>query len=592
MTKLAADRPILRLFQSIKEFRSSFFSAISASIINKVFDLMPPFLTAWLIDVVSGYTPKWIIALDLGEPWNQVVFIIVLTVAVFLIESFFEWRYKIGFMRLAQNVQHKIRMACYQSLQRKNMNFYNRNRTGNLMSILNDDINQLERFLNTSFNEIIQLIILVVVAGFSLCSESLLLGIIGMAPIPFIVWGSMYYQKKVAPHYKNVREAVGFLGNRLENNISGIMVIKSFATESFELQRVEDVSKHYRDKNFDAIKWNAVYIPIIRVLITVGFASTLLIGSYWVLQDLNGFSYGTLAFFAMMIQRLLWPVTGLGRIFDEYERARASSRRIFKIIDGKEYLENGKSLLAQDEDGVNIEFQDVSFSYDHHNQIIRDLSLNIAKGEKIGIVGSTGAGKTTLINLLLRFYDKTNGKIIIDGIPVENYDLGDLRKNIALVSQDVFLFHGTIKENVTYGQEYIEEEVLWNYLRKARLKEFILTLPDRLDTIVGERGLKLSGGQKQRVSLVRAMIKKAKLVILDEATSAVDGKTEVALQENLEELLTHKTAIIIAHRLGTIMNCDRIIVLEKGKVLEKGTHHELLENKGKYYQLWQAQIRD
>jgi len=316
-----------RLFSYLDRYRSSFWGAVSASIVNKVLDLMPPFLTAWAIDTVIGDMPAWIPRLTgLDTAWPAVGFIVGLTLLVFVGESLFEWLYKRGFMRLAQRVQHDLRTDTYAALQARELGFFENQRTGNLLAMVNDDVNQLERFLNSLFNEVIQLFTLLLVAGWSLCTVSLELGLLGMAPLPFIVAGSLYYQRRVAPHYREVRESVGRLASRLENNLSGIAVIKSFTAESFELERVRQASQAYREANFRAIRWSAVYVPVIRLFIALGFALTLLIGAYWVLFQPEKFSVGSLAFFAMMIQRLLWPVTRLGTLFDELERARASAR--------------------------------------------------------------------------------------------------------------------------------------------------------------------------------------------------------------------------------------------------------------------------
>ncbi|HKK88530.1 MAG TPA: ABC transporter ATP-binding protein [Saprospiraceae bacterium] len=590
MTSIDSTKaPMRRLFRAIHPFKWQFRISVFYSIINKILDLMPPFLTAWLIDTVSGETPKWISDIGMISPWDEVVFIIFLAVVIFLLESFFEWLYKKGFLKLAQNIQHHIRLHCYEKLQRKHMYFFSRQRTGNLMAILNDDINQLERFFNTSFNEIVQIIILVLVAGWSLIQESIVLGLLGMAPIPFIILGSLYYQKKVAPLYKNVREAVGNLGNRLENNISGLAVIKSFSTEEYEYTRVEKASENYRQKNFAAIRWNAVYIPLIRIFITIGFASTLLIGAYWVLHDMHGFTYGSLAFFAMMIQRLLWPITGLGRIFDEYERARAAARRIFGIIDGQEELKDGSQELPSEEKGVEVIFKGVDFSYDSDRQILKNIEFKAEPGQKVGIVGTTGAGKTTLVHLLLRFYDVSSGQLLLDKKDIRDYTLSSLRKATALVSQDVYLFHGSIRENICYGREHISDKELWATVEKAHLDRMINELPEGLDTIIGERGVRLSGGQKQRVSLARALLRSARMIILDEATSAVDTETEAALQENLGPLLQNKTSFVIAHRLSTVLDADNIIVMENGRITEQGNHEELLAHDGVYRKLWDIQ---
>jgi len=585
------DRPMRRLFQFLGSYRSNLLTSVSYSIVHKLFDLMPPFLTAWLIDSVAGNVPSWIPSITGTEdPWQIIVFICGLTVVVFCCESFTEWRYKLGFMRLAQRVQHDLRLHTYHHLQSREVAFFENERTGNLMSILNDDINQLERFLNNSFNEILQMIILVIVASWSLYITAPLLGLIGSLPIPLIILASFWYQRKVAPYYKEVRQMVGNLSNRLENNISGVMVIKSFAAEEYELERVRQSSEAYRDANFKAINWSAVYIPLIRIIIAIGFAGTLLLGSYQVFSGEGPLTLGGLAFFAMMIQRLLWPVTGLGRLFDDYERARASSRRVFALIDSESLIQEHAEADTQIRFKGTIDFQEVSFAYQPPYWIIKDLNLHIAPGQTLGIAGITGAGKTTLIKLLLRFYDVNKGKITIDRVDLKMIGLKALRSQIGLVSQSVYLFHGNFKENIAYGQDQYAIEAIQDAAKKAQIHDFILSLPNGYDTIIGERGIKLSGGQRQRLSIARAILKDAPILLLDEATSAVDTETERAIQENLEILTKNKTAIIIAHRLSTIRRAEKIIVLKDGQLAEEGTHDQLVTQNGLYADLWKVQL--
>ncbi|MEN0003306.1 MAG: ABC transporter ATP-binding protein [Bacteroidota bacterium] len=584
------NRPMRRLFAYLKAYQKNLVLNTTYSIVNKVLDLMPPFLTAWIIDSVSGNIPAWIPAwTGLTEPWPIVIFLIILTALIFGGESFFEWLFKRGFMRLAQKVQHDLRMLAYKQLQGKELAYFEEQRTGNLMSMLNDDINQLERFLNNIFNEIVQLITLVLVAGWSLCAVSLELGLVGMIPIPFIILGSLYYQKMIAPYYKTVREGVGALSSRLENNISGIQVIKSFTAEQYEMGRVNEVSAQYRDANYKAIRWSSIYVPLIRMLITVGFALTLLIGAYWVLFEPGRFTVGNLAFFAMMTQRLLWPVTRLGVVFDEYERARAAARRIFGLIDSPPAIMQAKQPTSLPKEVGHIQFDQVDFAYQAGQPILSGLDFTIKKGQTIGIAGPTGGGKTTLIKLLLRFYDVQKGNIRIEGIDLRDIALQQLRKHIALVSQEVYIFHGTIRENIAYGLGEMTLDAIQSAAKKAQLASFIESLPDQYDTIVGERGIKLSGGQRQRLSIARAILKDAPILILDEATSAVDTETERAIQESLEELTTGRTAIIIAHRLSTIRNADKILVLKDGTVFEQGTHETLVEQRGIYAELWKIQ---
>ena len=583
-----------RLFQHLRRYRRGLAVAIGSSVLNKIVDLAPPFLTAWIIDTVAGETPRWIAeTLGFAEVWSAVVFILVLTVVLHLLESLTEWIMKRTYMRVAQRAQHELRIQTYAHLQRREMAFFERERTGNLMSIVNDDVNQLERFLNGSFNEVTQLIVLLLVAGSALLGIDWLLGGLGLLPIPFIIWGSFVYQRRVAPHYRAVRNAVGDLGNRLENNLGGMPVIKSFAAESYEEDRVRAVSEAYQNANFRAIRFSSVYVPLIRMFIAFGFTATLGLGAYWLLYvPERGMTLGTLALFAMLIQRLLWPVTRLGAVFDEWERARAASRRVFGLLDSHPQLSEPEQPVRLQKVRGDLALDDVHFRYQPTDPaVLNGISLRIPAGTTLGIVGATGAGKTTLIKLLLRFYAPTAGTITLDGVPLDRIASRDLRRFIALVSQDVYLFHGTIGENIAYGRLDATKSEVRQAAIDAQLHEFIKTLPQGYDTIVGERGIKLSGGQRQRLSIARAILKDAPVLILDEATSAVDTQTERAIQESLTRLSQGRTALMIAHRLGTLREADRIVVLEAGRIVETGTHGELVSKSGIYAGLWAEQIR-
>ncbi len=584
-------QPMRRLFTYLGNYKNSLWSSSIYAVLNKIFDLFPPIITAWTIDAVSGETPAFISNIFGFEGAKEaIIFLAILTFVVFGLESFFEWLFQRGFMRLAQNVQHDLRLQAYDHLQKREVAFFEEQRTGNLMSILNDDINQLERFLNTSFWEILHQITLFLFAGISLWLVSPKLTLVGIAPIPFIIIGSILYQRIIAPHYKKIREAVGMLSSRLENNIGGIMVVKSFTAEKFEKQRVEDISQDYRDANFGAIGISTLYSPLIRIFITIGFVGGLTWGAFMIINDTGEITLGALAFFAMMVQRLLWPVTRLGRIFDEFERARASIRRVFGLMDAPSNIVEKENAFVPDKLNGAIELDNVSFAYDTAIPILQNIDLKIAPKTSIGIAGPTGAGKTTLIKLFLRLYDTSKGNIIIDGKNIKDFNLKALRENIALVSQDVYLFHGTVRENIAYSMPHLKDDEIIDASKKAALHDFIISLPNGYNSIVGERGIKLSGGQRQRLSIARAILKNAPILILDEATSAVDTETEKAIQRNLDELSEGKTTIIIAHRLSTIRKADKIIVLNNGLIAEEGKHQDLIEQNGIYADLWKVQL--
>ncbi len=581
-----------RLFGYLQSYRRSLYLACASSVANKVLDLMPPLLVGWVIDSLRGRPPGWIASIaGTSEPWSMAVVLSGLAVVIFFFESFFQWLYQAGFMRLAQRVQHDLRMDAYNKVQSREIAFFEDLRLGEVLAMLNDDVNQLERFLNIGFNELLQLVVLFVFGGVVMFSTSWELSLVGMAPIPVILWGSLLYQRKISPRYDRVREAVGGLASRLENNIAGIQVIKSFTAEEFETGRVRRVSEEYRDANFRAIRLSALYTPLIRMAIVGGLAGVLLVGSYRVLQG-RVHSVGQLVLFAMMTERLLWPLTRLGTTFDDLERARASARRIFGLLDTPPAIQDPERPERLGRARGEVAFDEVEFRYARGaaaSPVLDGVSFRIAPGETLGIAGPTGAGKSTLIKLLLRLYDVTGGAVRLDGHDVRGLALEDLRQNIALVSQDVYLFHGTIRENIAYRDSDVPLDEVVRASRLAQLHDFVTSLPQGYDTLVGERGVKLSGGQRQRLSLARAILKDAPVLVLDEATSSVDTETERAIQQNLRTLTAGRSALIIAHRLSTIRHADRILVLRDGRVAEEGHHDDLLAQGGTYADLWHIQ---
>lgn len=583
-------KPMGRLFSYAQRYKLHAILAVLSSVLNKILDLMPPVLVAWVIDTLQGQTPTWIRHfIGNANAWDTAVFLSFLSCVVFFFESVFQWSYQYLFMTLAQKLQHDLRLDTYEHLQKREIAFFEEHRTGETMSMLNDDVNQLETFLNNGFNKLIQLITLFFFAAWVLFETSWELSLVGLSPIPFVIWGSIFYQRLVAPKYKRVRETVGALASRLENNISGILVIKSFTAENYEHQRLAEVSLDYKNANYQAIKLNAIYVPLIRMAIVVGFAGVLLFGSYWILNDSKIISVGELVLFSMMVQRMLWPLTEMGTTLDQFERARASARRIFSLIDTPASIRDPENPKLLPNTMGQVEFDQVHFAYNSELPILKGLNFKIAAGERVGVAGPTGAGKSTLIKLMLRLYEVTKGRILFDGIDLRELKLETLRKNISLVSQDVYLFHGTIRENIAYGNVNAREEEIVNAAKLAELHSFVASLPERYESIVGERGIKLSGGQRQRLSIARAILKNAPLMILDEATSSVDTETERDIQRNLDKITQGRSAIIIAHRLSTIRNCDRIIVIKDGEIVEEGKHNYLVEKGGVYAELWNVQ---
>lgn len=577
-----------RLFAYLRPMRGRMSASIGSSVANKVLDLAPPILVAWLIDAVTGHSPVWMNAgLGLSSSMAQVVFIAILTVVIFGLESVSQWGYAHGFMNVSQDLQHNLRLDAYSRMQDREIRFFEEHRLGKTLAMLNDDVNQLERFFNSAFNDLVQLVVLFLFAGAVLFSISPSLAAIGLIPVPIIIFGSLRFSKLLEPRYKKVREGVGEVASRLENNIGGILVIKSFTAEKYESERVREASEHYRSANRNAIKLSAVFVPVIRMAIALGFGAVIVLGGYWVTH--GQLSAGQLVLFCMMIQRMLWPLTRLGNTFDEYQRARASATRIFGLLDTPSRVQDPAQPQPMQRAEGQVEFEDVFFKYRDREPVLNGLSMRVKAGEMIGIAGTTGAGKSTLIKLLLRLYDVTEGAIKIDGVDIRKLAQHDLRRQIALVSQDVFLFHGTIRENIAYPGVDVSDEQVIEASKHAQFHDFVVSLPGGYATVVGERGIKLSGGQRQRLSIARALLKNAPILVLDEATSSVDTETERMIQQNLEELTAGRTALVIAHRLSTIRKADRIIVIKDGRVDEEGSHDKLVEHGGTYAELWAVQ---
>lgn len=582
-----------RLFNYLRAHSIHLYLSIGSSVLNKIFDLMPPLLTGWIIDTVRGEPPMWIErVMNTQIAFNVAIFLSVMAVIIFALESFFQWGYQFGFMTLAQKVQHELRVKVYGNLQEREMAFFETHRLGDTLSVLNDDVNQLERFLNTGFNEFVHLIVLFLVSGSILFFISWQLAIVGVLPIPIIIISSLAYQRLLSPRYRKVREAVGNLNSRIENNLSGMMVIQSFTAEAFEKGRVESASVDYQAANRHAIAVSAMYTPLIRMGVVLGFAGVLLVGSYWVLSGRGVLTVGELVLFAMMTERLLWPMTRLGTTMDDFERAKASIRRIFTVLDTPSSIQDPVTPATVDRVEGAIEFDAVGFCYPNGLPILNQLGFRVDAGQTIGIAGRTGCGKSTLIKMLMRFYDPAEGRVLIDGRDIRSLTIRQLRQSIALVSQDVYLFHGTIFENIAYGKSGVSDEIVVAAAQQAELHEFVMSLPEGYKTIVGERGIRLSGGQRQRLSIARALVKQAPIMVFDEATSSVDTETEKAIQNNLNRITEGKTALIIAHRLSTIRHSDCIFVLENGTIAERGTHDELLSISGVYADLWHTQVGD
>ncbi len=576
--------PVRRLLGFASAYRRDVRWATTFSVLNKFFDVLPELLIGVAVDVVVNQKDSFLARQGLPDPTQQLYALVALTVLVWVSESICEYQYAVRWRGLAQSLQHDLRQSAYAHIQRLRPGYIERERSGRLMAVLNEDVNQIERFLNTGANDLIQVFCSSLLVGAVFFVLTAKLAVLALLPVPLILAGAFWFQRRLAPRYAAVREAAAALSARLSNNLFGMATIQAYTAESMEAEHLRQASDSFRSRNEDAIRFSAAITPVIRMAILAGFVATMLYGGLLTLRgELGVGSYSALVY---LTQRLLWPFTRLADMTDLYNRAMASVERVARLLDTP-LPERATATVPAGAVPVLV-FEDIRLSYDG-KPALQGVTLTIPAGQTVALVGATGGGKSSLLKLLMRFLDADSGRILLDGVDIARYDPGSLRARIGYVAQDPFLTDGTIAENIAYGARVIDRDRVLQAARAAEVHAFVEQLENGYDSLVGERGTRLSGGQRQRIALARAFYREPDILVLDEATSAVDNETEASIQRSLAVAARDRTTLVVAHRLSTVRHADAIHVMEHGRIVEHGTHDALVAQNGVYASLWRLQ---
>ncbi len=600
------ERPLYRLFTEYSTGRIRWLIlGMMGNIVARSASLLPPVVLGAALDSVfqdtSAFTipffpASWIPSTDTAQFWFSVRLIL----GSFVVTAVFTTLYGIAANNYAHRVMHAVRTDSFETMQRLDMTFFDDKQTGEVMSVLNNDANNLENFLDNGLQNSIRLTVMIVGIAAILFSLNWQLALVTLVVVPAIVALTMWFMRAVEPRYVDRRASVGNLNTRLENALAGVELVKTSGTESYESDRVENASWRYFRDTMAVLRLSYIYRPGMELLAGLSFAVTFIVGGLWVFQgpplffsgELTG---GDLVVFVLMTQRIVTPLAQVSNIIDQYENAKASSERIFGLMDIPSQITETDDPVDLDEVEGRVEYDDVSFGYadveqdEPEEMVLENVDFEAEPGEDVALVGPTGAGKSTLLKLLLRLYDPVDGEVRIDGHDLRELSLETLRSHVGYVSQSTFLFDGTVAENIRYGRFDADREEIVEAAKAAEAHAFIESLPEGYDTRIGERGVKLSGGQQQRLSIARTMLQDPDVLVLDEATSAVDTETEMLIQRSLDKLSEDCTTFEIAHRLSTVRDADTILVLEDGEIVERGDHEELLEADGLYAKLWGVQ---
>ncbi len=485
---------------------------------------------------------------------------------------------------------YKLRNSLYKKLQVLSFRYYDNAKTGDLMSRLTADVDGFRFFLSMGFSELIRITLLILFSLSVMFYYSIPLALVTMAAMPFLTIVVFKFDKRVHPAFRKIRKSFGKLNTRVQENISGMNTVKSLSREDFEIDRFSTNNDRYRNNYLDTAKIWAKYFPLMELIGDICAVALLAFGGYLVI--VGDLALGELVAFFSLVWYILGPLMNLGFVINQFSQAKASGERLLEILEAEEDIVEKENAINTSITG-HVTFNNVSLTYvENDDTALKNISFDAPSGKIIGLIGATGSGKTSITQLITRFYEPEKGEVLVDGKPVADYTLKSLRKAIGFVLQEPFLFSTTIRENIAYGTPGITESQIIDAAKRAQAHDFIMEMPEGYDTLLGERGMGLSGGQKQRIAIARAICINPSILILDDATSAVDMETEFKIQKALKEVMKGRTSFIIAHRISSLKHADEIIVLEDGKIVERGTHDILLNNAGPYQRIYDIQYQD
>ncbi|SHE99823.1 ABC transporter ATP-binding protein [Caloramator proteoclasticus] len=489
---------------------------------------------------------------------------------------------------LGVRMEYDMRRDMFSHIQTLPISYFDNTKTGQIMSRIVNDLNEISELAHHGPEDLFISTLMILGSFILLLRLNVKLTLIVFTIIPFMIYFTIVYNSKMRRNFRKIRESLADVNSRLEDSISGIRVVKSFTNEEYEIDKFDDGNTQFKNLRTKSVKYIGILHAGINFFSNISTLSALIAGGYFVAK--GQIEVGDLVAYLLYIGQFLQPVKRLAQFVEQYQRGMAGFKRFYEVMNTKPDIFDKEDAVEIKNVRGKVEFRNVSFSYNNKNTVLENINLKANAGESIAIVGPSGVGKTTLCSLIPRFYDVDSGSIYVDDINIKDIKLKFLRQNIGIVQQDVFLFAGTIRENIAYGKLDATEEEIINAAKAANAHDFIMELEDGYDTYIGERGVKLSGGQKQRISIARMFLKNPPILILDEATSSLDNQSEAIIQKSIEELSKNRTTFIIAHRLATVKKAKRIIVLTENGIEEEGTHSELMQKKGVYYELYKTQF--